>query len=282
MLSVTKSSSKKNQSSKKQKSPQQSKKDCEKESESPKKQKSPHQTKKEKCQESKDDCETQSKCITICDLIKTGNFLKNVVLSDIGGNQITFQNVAMFYTLLLEQALNDGKPVDRTYNAHLVNVPGCKGNKATCAYTYQGLELLECVMVFAGLPPHSDWDIQIANDCDYISNITLKDIYPATTSVFNNDVTLQLLHVPFQSVSTLLPEFDINDVCVNVDKGDNFDSPTTQAPYVKSAIAATISGNVLHISKHNVDAILYDPHNSIVTNPNGHTTGVTFLYKKRT
>ena len=95
---------------------------------------------------------------------------------------------------------------------------------------------------------------------------------------------MQLLHIPFQSVSTLLPDFDINEVCCDINKGDSPFPATSDAPYVKDAIVGTITGNVLTISADNVNVILFTPNNPLSSQaptPNGHTTGITFLYLKK-
>lgn len=304
MISIAKSNSKKNQSSrehKKSKSPHNEKKHQEEQCE-PKKEHQQEETKtdcetKKDCQQEETKCQQQeckpkSSCdddwcnrpITYGDWINAANMVKNITLSN--NPPFSAQNFYMFQLLLLQMGANHGRGVTKKYNAHLVNLPGFKGNYAVCDYTFEGLKLCECNMVFAGLPPNEDWNIQIANDCDYISPITFSSIFPDAAPPFNNQVTLQLLHVPFQSVSTLLPEFDINEVCVNVNKGDDSPCPfpaTTSAPYVKDAIVGTITGNVLTISANSVNAILYTPTNpeDNPPTPQGHTTGVTFLYLKR-
>ena len=292
MISVSKSSSKKIQSSNQPKSSGEVKETKKEHRHHKKEEQSQHQTspKTQECQqeckkECKEECEPVNlcdKCITFGDLFKLANYGKNINI----GPGVTFQNLTMFYTLLFEQAMNNTGGVCRKYCAHLVNLPGFKGNWSECQYTYEGLKLIDCKMVFAGLPPNQDWNIQIANDCDYISNIQWQNSYPHSTSVFSNQVTLQLLHVPFQSVSTLLPEFDINEVCVNVNKGDDTCPfpPTSDAPYVKDAIVGTINGNVLTISAINVNAILFNGDGEGTPEgptPGGHTTGITFLYMKR-
>jgi len=259
MISVSKSSSKKIQSSNQPKSSGEVKETKKEHRHHKKEEQSQHQTspKTQECQqeckkECKEECEPVNlcdKCITFGDLFKLANYGKNINI----GPGVTFQNLTMFYTLLFEQAMNNTGGVCRKYCAHLVNLPGFKGNWSECQYTYEGLKLIDCKMVFAGLPPNQDWNIQIANDCDYISNIQWQNSY-------------------------------INEVCVNVNKGDDTCPfpPTSDAPYVKDAIVGTINGNVLTISAINVNAILFNSDTDTEgPTPGGHTTGITFLYMKR-